>query len=388
MTGRLVVGLRAAALLAGIGTVALPGIAAAQMETREGIALQNQILELRNQLESLRAEIPAGGSVISPSPAAPERVVPAGELSTQMLTRLATLEEQVRGLTGRLDELGNQVRRQGDQLTKQIGDLNFRLQTFEGGGRRGAAMPRVEEPAAATEPPAMSPPPSTLGALPLVPPPTRYESTPAAPAYYPPPTSETGGLPLLPPPEPRSEAVPGAAMNAGPLPLLPPPEQPPAAPRRTASAQAMAGPLPLLPRTATEAAARPTGPRTAEVALRDGEAALARRDYAAAEAAAREVLGSGSVSRAADAQFLLAQSLAGARNYPQAAVAYDDAYKRAPSGPHAQEALLGMASALASVGAKPAACAALDKLRADFLTQRAQVRDAAAALRQREACKS
>ena len=387
MKGRMGVGLRAAALLAGLGSVVLPGAAAAQMETREGIALQNEILELRNQLEALRAAVPAGGAVVAPYPAAPvERVAPAGELSTQMLTRLATLEEQVRGLTGRVDELANQVRRQGDQLGKQIGDLSFRLQTLEGGGRpgRGAAIPRAEEPAAvtATEPGAMSPPPSALGALPLLPP---AESAPP-PRYYG--QADTGGLPLL-PPEPRSERMAAPPAATGPLPLLPPSESQAPAPRRAGSAQAMAGPVPLLPsRGATEAAARPTGPRTAEAALREGEAALARRDYAAAEAAAREVLGSGSATRAADAQFLLAQSLAGARNYPQAAVAYDDAYRRAPTGPHAQESLLGMASALAGVGAKPAACAALDKLRAEFLTQRAGVRDAAAALRQREACKS
>ena len=390
MKWRLFDGCRTAALLAGLALVAAPGVAAAQMETREGITLQNQILELRNQLEMLRAQIPAGGGSVMVSPYPAERVAPPGDLSTQLLTRLATLEEQVRGLTGRLDELANQVRRQGDELTKQVGDLSFRLQTLEGGGRSGRAMtPRAEGPAAArtAEPPAMSPPPSTLGSLPPLPPPTPYESPPATPPYYAPYATDTGGRPLL-PPEPRSDYAPASPYaTSGPLPLLPPPEPQGATPRRGASAQAMAGALPLLPGSQTEAAARPAGPRTVEVVLREGESALARRDYVAAEAAAREVLGSGSASRAADGQFLLAQSLAGARNYPQAAVAFDDAYNRAPTGPHAQEALLGMASALASVGAKPAACAALDKLRTEFLTQRAGVRETAASLRQREACR-
>jgi TolA-binding protein len=124
------------------------------------------------------------------------------------------------------------------------------------------------------------------------------------------------------------------------------------------------------------------------VVLREGEAALARRDYGAAEAAAREALGSGRSTRAADAQFLLAEALAAQRNYPQAAMAFDDAYRRSPTGQHAQEALLGMASALANLGSKPAACAALDKLQTEFLTQRGSVREAAAALRQRQACHS
>ena len=69
--------------------------------------------------------------------------------------------------------------------------------------------------------------------------------------------------------------------------------------------------------------------RTPELAIQEGNAALARRDYPAAEQAAREVLtGSRTSPRAYDAQFLLAQALIGQRQYSQAAIAYDDAYNR------------------------------------------------------------
>ena len=90
----------------------------------------------------------------------------------------------------------------------------------------------------------------------------------------------------------------------------------------------------------------PSGPRTPELALQEGNAALARRDYAAAEAAAREVLANRTSPRAYDAQFLLAQALAGEKQYPQAAVAYDDVYNRARTGSHAQDARLGLAVVL------------------------------------------
>ena len=89
--------------------------------------------------------------------------------------------------------------------------------------------------------------------------------------------------------------------------------------------------------------AAPPGPRTPELALQEGNAALARRDYPAAEAAAREVLANRTSPRAYDAQFLLAQALAGERQYPQAAVAYDDVYNRSRTGVHAQDARLGLA---------------------------------------------
>ena len=96
------------------------------------------------------------------------------------------------------------------------------------------------------------------------------------------------------------------------------------------------GSLALLP-PSTSLGGPPSGPpgtagpvrRTPELAIQEGNAALARRDYPAAEQAAREVLSGNRTSpRAYDAQFLLAQALTGQRQYSQAAIAYDDAYNR------------------------------------------------------------
>lgn len=122
--------------------------------------------------------------------------------------------------------------------------------------------------------------------------------------------------------------------------------------------------------------------------MQEGNAALARRDYAAAEAAAREVLGSGRAGpRAGDAQFLLAQALSGRRDYQAAAVAYDDAYNRSRTGSRAPDALVGLANALAGLGERPAACATLEKLRAEFPSPRPDVREAAAGIRARAGCR-
>ena len=135
--------------------------------------------------------------------------------------------------------------------------------------------------------------------------------------------------------------------------------------------------------TAPPAAAR----RTPELALQEGNAALARRDYPAAEAAAREVLSAGRSSpRVGDANFLLAQALMGQRNFQGAAVAYDDAYTRSRTGPRAPDALLGMANALTGLNERPAACATLDKLGREFPSVRGPVRDTAVALRRRNDC--
>lgn len=274
----------------------LPHAARAQMETREGIALQNQILELRRDLEALRAQRGGGGGdPVLRGPSRPSG--DGGDIVPQLLDRVQSLEEEVRTLRGRLDQVENSTQRQYQDLTKQIGDLAFRVGNGAGGGGAPAAAPA----------PSLSPPPSTLGAVP--------EPGPAAP--------------------------------------------------------------------------QPTGPvpRTPERAIQEGNAALGRNDYVAAEASAREVLQNNRTSpRAYDAQFLLAQALAGRRDYAQAAIAYDDAYNRSKTGGHAQDALLGLANALAAINEKRAACETLSKLAHEFPNQRPDVRGAAQTVRARAAC--
>jgi TolA-binding protein len=122
------------------------------------------------------------------------------------------------------------------------------------------------------------------------------------------------------------------------------------------------------------------------MALQEGNAALARRDYAAAEAAAKEVL-NGRGPRSGDAQFLYAQALSGQRNYPAAAVAFNDSYERSHTGTRAQDSLLGLANALVSLNDTRAACDALNKLRTDFPSPRADLREPIASARGRAGCR-
>jgi TolA-binding protein len=277
----------AAAAFVAMLSVGMSVPARAQMESREAIALQNQILDLRHQLQDLQSQLSSGGgSYLGGRARAYAPPVSGGggapnDIVAQLLDRVSQLEDQVRQLNGRMDETANQVQRQGADLGKQIGDLSFQMQQGSQATAPGA--------------------------------PARPAATPAAP----------------------------------------PPRTP---------------------------------PRTPEIALQQGNAALARRDYAAAEAAAREVLAGGRGPRAYDAQFLLAQAMNGQRNYQQAALAYDDTYNRAHTGTHAQDALLGLANSLVALGEKPAACATLDKLRTEFPSPRGDIRASAATIHQRAGC--
>ena len=284
-----------AALLLGALAV-LPGKPAlAQFTSRDAIALNNQIAELRHDLQALRDQVAHGAA----APSGPSSSLggyrgapPAAggsDITTQLLDRVSQLEEEVRNLRGRIDETFNASQRQGEDLTKQIGDLNFKVDGLAGGA--GA-----------------SPPAGPPAAQPMAPAPTL-----AAP-------------------------VPGAR-------------------------------------------------RSPEMTMQEGNAALARRDYATAEAAAREVLAQQRTPRSSDADFLLAEALAGKKDWARAAVAYDDSFNRAKTGAHAPDSLLGLAMALTNLNERKAACETLDRLRVAFPNPRQDLRAPIVAARQRALCR-
>lgn len=283
--------MRLAAALLGLALLAQP--AAAQFDSREAIALQNQILQLRQELEQLRLR---GGGSPTPSPS-PRGGGGGNEMVGALLDRVTAMEEETRRLRGRVDELDNRNRRLAADLQKLSEDMDFRLNQ-----REGSAAPAGRPPAVAAAP--------TL--------------RPAAPT---PPT-------------------------------VAPPAAPPAA-----------------------------GPRTPERALSEGQAALGRRDYAAAEAAAREALAARGGAQQANAQLLLGDALAGRRDFGNAAIAYNEAYTRARTSPRAPEALIGLAASFQGLGSRREACDTLGDLRSNHPNISAGLQQRADAVRARAGCR-
>ncbi len=295
--------LRAACLVMTLALplVALPGPALAQVETREGIALQNQILQLRQELEALRRggalaapQPPAGGSLLgapaAPRPAAPPGAAPQAEIVQTLLDRVSRLEEELRQVRGRAEQAEFRERQLRERVEKLEGDIDFRLQQLES-QRQGAAPAPAQRPAAAAP------------------------ATPAA-------------------------AAPAAA-----------------------------------------------GPRPPQRALAEGQAALARGQFPAAEAAAREVIASRDPARQADAQILLGDALLGRRDFAGAAVAYDDARRRAPQGSRAPEATVGIANAFIGLNNNRDACELLNGLRSSAPNLAGPVAERAAEARRRAQCR-
>jgi TolA-binding protein len=287
-----------------LGLLAMPAAARAQaqIESREGIELQNQILELRQELQQLQqlgsqataqpqALPPPQDSGAPPGAGAPSDVV------ASLVVRVAALEEQMRALQGRIAELANTEQHDHDDLAKQLGDLAFRL-------GQGA-----------------------------------------------PPGAPPGG---------GEGAPPGAGMAP-------------------AGRSGMLAPEPPLPPPPTH--------RTAELALKQGSAALARRDYATAEAAAREVLAVGHGPHAPDGQYLLARAQMGQHDYKAAAASFYAVYKASPRSPRGAEGLLGVANSLTAMNDTTDACQAVAKFSAEFPRPEPSLKAQAAGVRRRAGCR-
>ncbi len=257
-------------------------------QTRDEIREQQEQLYQQQQEQQQEPQAPAYAAPTAPpfdeDARAPVRSAGGGSLTAQLLDRVSRLEDQVRSLRGRVDELQNQVQTQTAQLNKQIGDMNFAMQQSHAAAPAPAAVPQAAAPS-------------------------------AAPSYAP--------------------AVPVH--------------------------------------------------RTPEMALRAANAAIAHRDYNGAADLAREALAGGG-PHAVQAQFVLAQALAGQGNQGGAAAAYYTAYTKQPHGPFAPDALLHVGSSLIATGDDNAACEALGQLRAGFPSARPGVLKQAAALRVRAHC--
>lgn len=137
---------RSAVLMAGAAAVfltVLPHMAQAQITSREGIALQNQIMELRQQVGQAQS---AGGALPAPVAAGSSAATSGGssDLTAQLLDRVSTLEEQNREMRGQIEELTNQMKEQSASLSKQMGDMQFAMQNG-----KEAPAPAAKEPARA-----------------------------------------------------------------------------------------------------------------------------------------------------------------------------------------------------------------------------------------------
>ncbi len=136
------------------------------IQSQEGIALQNEILQLRQQVQQLQGNAGGSGSSMlggsyAPPPAASSSAASKGaqgDLVAKLLTQVQQLQSQVQDLSGKLSVLQNQVNTQHDQTEKEIGDLKFQISNGASGAPASApSMPPPPPAPSAKSAPAAHP---------------------------------------------------------------------------------------------------------------------------------------------------------------------------------------------------------------------------------------
>lgn len=144
-------------LMAPVGAFAQPLI-----QSQEGIALQNEILQLQQQLQSVQSQRSNNGSSALGSSSAPAASGSSSSnaLLPSLLTQVQQLQAQVQTLNGQVSMLQHQVDTQNAQIQQQIGDLKFQMTNGAAGTPAGAGK------AAAPSSPASAPTASAAPATP------------------------------------------------------------------------------------------------------------------------------------------------------------------------------------------------------------------------------
>ncbi|MDD2794831.1 tol-pal system YbgF family protein [Acidocella sp.] len=138
------------------------------VQSQEGIALENQILQLQSQVQQLQAGGGGnGGSVLggnaAPPPPTSGGAAPGGGIVATLLNQVNDLQTQVQQLSGRVDTLQNQVDTQHAATEKEIGDLKFQMTNGATPGAPGVSGAPAGAPAAQTSAPPPAPAPAVSG---------------------------------------------------------------------------------------------------------------------------------------------------------------------------------------------------------------------------------
>jgi len=311
--------------------------------------MDERLDRIERDLNMLQRQVYRGG----PAPASGD---PSAAMS--MAVRLNRMEDEMRDLTGRVEEYGNKV----DQLRARIEQINNDAEARIGGAGPPAG-------------PAMA----------AGPPPRGLPSGPGQRAM-----ADPGDFPPPPPDMERGQIVPPPDMNrgpGGPQPIfgtLTPPGTPSAGPP---------GPPPNLASTGGQglsagpgrAAAPQGGSPTEQYNYAFG--LLKKADYPAAETALRAFVEQHpSDPMAGAAQYWLGDTYYARGRYPDAARAFAEVYKRYPKSVKAPEALLKLGMSLGQANQKPNACVALAQLDQAFPHAANNVKQQAAAEKKRLGC--
>ncbi|WP_337995792.1 tol-pal system protein YbgF [Oleispirillum naphthae] len=153
-------------VFAAVGVLAVIGIAPAQ----DAGSLASRLERVERDLQVLQRQLyrdqaGGGGEALSP------------DASASLFVRIGQMEEQMRDLTGQIEDLSYKIDQNKERMERMQADIDFRLQPLEKSAPPGAAAAEPPPPAAAGTAPKPAPAPAQLGrtapSQPLPPPPAQ-----------------------------------------------------------------------------------------------------------------------------------------------------------------------------------------------------------------------
>jgi tol-pal system protein YbgF len=272
------------------------------------------------------------------------RPAPGSELTV----RLDRIENQMRQLTGAVEQMQYRNQQLEQQLKRFQQDVEYRL--GEGGPSGRPTPPRQPGPAVIQAPPSAQPQPSPPGRRSDV---FDPEENPNAPGV---PRTLGGGVPV------RGGVGPNPVVAAAPNNNISPPRQTGTPLEIGSPAQVGEQQIPPSDRARAaggqqQAVLAPSGSAKDEYDLAYGY--LLRRDYALADEAFRAYLRNHPGDRLApEGTFWLGESLYQRKQYNDAGEVFLDLYNKYPNSLKAADGLLRLGQSLSALGKQEAACAA------------------------------
>jgi tol-pal system protein YbgF len=352
---------RAFLLLFAAALIALPMAASAQ---------DSQVRTLMERVERLQREVnDLQRTVYRGEAPPPGSVAPSGEAGTaQLILRMQQLEDQLRQMTGQLEELTYRQTQLEQKVERVNADTDLRLRTLEGGTAPIAGAPVADGGPVAGQPVAPQP---------------GVAAGPNAPAPAPAPAAAAS---------PASPPAPGVLGTISETQLSQTQSQAPDRAAAAAAAAAAAGATATQPQPAAcaQVAALPPGELpegSPEEQYQYAWGLLRGQDYAGAEAALRSfITRHPQHALTGNAQYWLGETYYVRKDYRQAAVAFAEGYQNYPNSAKAPDNLLKLGLALAQIGEKSDACEAFAQLGRQFPTAPQSLKDRAQRERQRLAC--
>jgi tol-pal system protein YbgF len=299
---------RVVALIAFLLVGGLASVAPAWAQGDAG-ALLDRLERMEREMLTLQRNVYRGDA---PPPAAGAAAIMPPAAAAGLQVRITELEQEIRGLTGQVEQIGFQVRQLGDRLDRLVTDIDFRLRSMEQ-GLAAASPPPLTQPAPGQQ---QQPTVRTLGQV-------RPQDVDAVRAGAP---------------------APGAAIA--------PMRVPGAAPQ-------IAGVAPQ------SAMALPDG--TPEEQYDFAYGLLMKRDFVGAEAALRSFIEVRPEHRlSGNAQYWLGETYYVREDYLSAARSFAEGYTTYPQSDKAPSNLLKLGMSLDALGRRDDACITFARLREEY----------------------